>query len=130
MNGRTFTLNLMNWGYDISFNEEELQSFDDEDLDWFKKEMGLSRDSLFRIFDRAKEIVGQFKPNDEFLSFTYDTDIGNWYIHFDPPDANENRMPTNIPTDTRGRWHVHVYRHEEHLKEEVSEGCEVIPFPG
>ena len=107
---KTFTLTLMGgkWDYDAWISDENLQSFDDEDFAWFKEEMGLSRDSLFRIFARAKEIVEQFKPNDEFLSLTYDTDCGNWYIHFnDLPDAN-------------GRWHVSVYRHEEDLKEPTS----------
>jgi hypothetical protein len=120
---RDFTLDLMNTDYDVWFNEEQLQAFDDEELAWFKEEVGLSCESLFRIFERAKEIVGQFKPNDEFLELTYDTDCGNWYIHFDPPGTDEH-WPTNTPTDVNGRWHVCVYRHEEHLKEE----CPRDPF--
>jgi hypothetical protein len=98
---RAFTFSLSNCEYDVWFNEEQLQSFDDEDLDWYKKEMGLSRDSLFQIFAMAKEIVEQFKPNDEFLDLSYDV-RGGWYITFKR-------------TDTYGRWNVSVYRDEEHL---------------
>jgi hypothetical protein len=108
---KTFELGLMNSAYDAWISDEQLQSFDDEDVAWFKEEMGLSRDGLFRIFARAKQIVEQFKPNDEFLSLTYDTDCGNWYIHFDPTDSDGR------PTDVHARWRVSVYRHEEHLKE-------------
>ena len=104
---RAFTLNLMNCNYDAWFNEEDSQSYDDEDFAWFKEEMGLSREELFRTVARAKEIVQHFKPNDEFVDLIYNSDHGDWSIYFNPVDAT-------------GRWSVHVCRHEEHLKEEVS----------
>jgi hypothetical protein len=105
---RAFTFFLTNHQYDVWFSEEQLQGYDDEDFAWFRNEIGLSRESLFRIFARAKEIVQQFRPNDDFLDLSYDADYGNWYIHFKPD-----------PIDTNGRWSATVYRHEEHLKEEV-----------
>jgi hypothetical protein len=94
---RAFTLNLSNCDYDAWISEP----ISDDDVAWFQQEMGLSRDSLFRIFASAKDIVEQFKPNDEYLDLSYDV-RGGWHIYFKR-------------TDTNGRWNVVVYR-EEHIQ--------------
>jgi hypothetical protein len=67
---------------------------------WFKEEIGLSREDLFRICAKAKEIVQELKPNDELLNLTYDTD-GRWYINF-------------ARSDTDGRWKIHVFKAMAH----------------
>jgi hypothetical protein len=89
-----FKLDIMNWRYDTWISDEQLQSLNEEDLAWFKSEIGLSREDLGRILARAKEIVQGLCLNDEVL-ITYDSDVGNWYIDFSRPDTN-------------GQWKVSV----------------------
>jgi len=85
-------------GYDVWISDEE--NFDDEeDLAWFKEECdGLSREDLFRILARAKEIAQEYKLTpSEIEKLAYDTG-GGWYIHFD--DGRES-----------------IYREDQFLKE-------------
>jgi hypothetical protein len=89
-------LAIMTPDIDTGITEEELPSLADDDLAWWKEETGLSRDDLYRLFTRAKEIGQEFKSNEELLSLTYDTD-GGWYIDF-------------IRSDADGRWKIHIYR--------------------
>jgi hypothetical protein len=84
---------FMNSKYDAWING----SLNDADVAWFKEEMGLSREDLFRVFARAKDIVQELRPNDELQGLTYDTDVGNWYLYFDSPVPN-------------GHLHVSIYR--------------------
>jgi hypothetical protein len=96
---KTFTLDFMNSDYDAWISEP----IDDEAVAWFQEKMGLSRESLFQIFARAKSIVQELKPNEDLLDLTYDTNRGNWYIQFSRPDAD-------------GRWKVYIYRNDDFIK--------------
>jgi hypothetical protein len=75
-------IGIYTWKYDTWINDEE--NFDDEeDLAWFKEECGLSREDLFRILARAKEIAQEYKLKpSEIEKLSYDID-GAWFIHFD-----------------------------------------------
>ena len=78
-------IGIYTWQYDTSISDEE--NFDDEaDLAWFKEECGLSREDLFRILARAKEIAQEYKLTpSEIEKLSYDVD-GAWFIHFDDDD--------------------------------------------
>jgi hypothetical protein len=98
-------VDIMTWNCDSSINEEELLSLNDDDVEWYKNELGLSHEDLFRILVGAKKIVRELKPNDELLDLTYDTN-GAWYISFAPNDS-----------DRRGRWKINVWRKDQTVKE-------------
>src|ERR1700745_3225293 len=73
------------------------EPINDDDIAWFQQNMSLSREDLSQIFARAKDIVRGLKPNDELLYLSYDTDHGNWYLHFH----------SSVPN---GRLHVSIHR--------------------
>jgi hypothetical protein len=92
-------LNIMTPQWDTAITEEELQSLTDDDLAWWKEEIGLSREDLFRLFARAKEIAQELQSNEELLlGLTYNTN-GGWYIDF-------------ICSDDDGRWKIHAYKED------------------
>jgi hypothetical protein len=88
---------------DSSIDEEELLSLNDDDVEWYENELGLSHEDLFRILVGAKKIGRELKPTDEILYLTYDTN-GAWYISFDR-------------RDTGGRWKIEVWRKDQTVKE-------------
>jgi hypothetical protein len=98
-------VDIMTEGCDTSIDEEQLLSLNDDDVEWSKKELGLSHEDLFRILVGAKKIVRELKPNDELLDLTYDTN-GAWYISFARNDP-----------DGRGRWKINVWREDQTVKE-------------
>jgi len=78
-----FSVGIMTSNYDTWIIEDELPSLSVEDLKWFKDKCGLSREDLYRVLARAKEIAQEYKLKpSEIRNLTYDTD-GAWYIHFD-----------------------------------------------
>lgn len=89
---------LMSEDYDVGIHEEDLLSLDDENIAWFKENLGLSQDDLLDLCVSATKIEQELKPNDELLQLTYDTDNGNWYIHF------------HRSQDDKVRWNISIYK--------------------
>lgn len=73
------SIHIITSEWDTWIKEEELPSLNDEDIAWFKNEIGLSLDDLQRICAEAREIVREFKHSDELLHLTYDIDEA-WYV--------------------------------------------------
>jgi hypothetical protein len=98
-------VDIMTWNCDSSIDEEELLSLNDDDVEWYKNELGLSHEDLFRILVGAKKIAREFKPADD-LELTYDTE-GAWYISFS----------RNNPDNPGGRWKINFWRNDQTIKE-------------
>jgi hypothetical protein len=76
-----YSIHILHWRYDTWIKEGDLPSLNDEDVAWFRDEVGLSLDDLHRICAGAREIVRELKPSDELLHLTYE--VGEaWYIDF------------------------------------------------
>jgi hypothetical protein len=101
------SVGIMTSDWDTWINEDELPSLEDEDLAWFKDECGLSREDLFRICARAKEIVQELKLHkpDDLFSLTYDTS-GSWYIDF-------------IRSEPDGRWRLYFWREDQSVRQQA-----------
>jgi hypothetical protein len=89
-------LHIMTSEYDAWITEDKLLSATDEELGWFKDELGLTREDLHLAFARMKEIKQQLRSDDDILDLTYDTG-GGWYIAWSRKDPG-------------GEWHVHIHR--------------------
>jgi hypothetical protein len=74
-------IHILTSKWDTWIKEEDLPSLDDEDVAWFKDEIGLSLDDLQRICAGAREIARELRPSDELLHLTYEINEA-WYITF------------------------------------------------